>query len=68
MVLPAVDAGEDHQPATGWLAVAVKGGPTFSVSVEHIHAHSATEVHFGGPIVTDEHDGGWFLLRLTDAP
>ena len=42
--------GEEHQPARGWLAFASKSGVTFFVRVDHIHAHSANEVHFGGPI------------------
>lgn len=46
---PAVP-GEEHQPARGSLVFASKLGVTFFVAVEHIHAHSATEVHFGGTI------------------
>ena len=42
--------GEDHQPATGTLVYRDRKGTTFVVAVEHIHAHSATEVHFGGTI------------------
>jgi hypothetical protein len=44
-------AGEDHQPAKGSLLFTNKLGMTFSVSVEHIHAHAANEVHFGGTIL-----------------
>jgi hypothetical protein len=43
--------GEDHQPAKGSLVYRDKTGTTFVVSVVHIHAHSATEVHFGGTVV-----------------
>lgn len=43
--------GEDHQPARGSLLFANKQGVTFYAAVEHIHAHSATEVHFGGTIL-----------------
>ena len=43
--------GEEHQPASGFLLYHDESGLTFLVSVEHIHAHSATEVHFGGSIV-----------------
>ena len=43
--------GEDHQPAKGTLLFADKLGVTFVVSVEHIHAHAANEVHFGGTII-----------------
>lgn len=42
---------EDHQPAKGSLVYRDKTGTTFVVSVVHIHAHSATEVHFGGTVV-----------------
>jgi hypothetical protein len=42
--------GEMHQPASGVLTYSDKAGLRFWVSVEHIHDHSATEVHFGGPI------------------
>jgi hypothetical protein len=42
--------GEEHQPATGSLHFEIQNGLAFTASVEHIHAHSATEVHFGGPI------------------
>lgn len=42
--------GEDHQPAKGTLVYRDKTGTTFVVSVGHIHAHFATEVHFGGTI------------------
>jgi hypothetical protein len=47
---PAVD-GEGHQPARGSLKYSDDSGLTFTVSVQHIHAHTATEVHFGGTIV-----------------
>jgi hypothetical protein len=40
----------EHQPARGSLLFASKLGVRFFVAVEHIHAHSATEVHFGGTI------------------
>ena len=43
--------GEEHQPARGSLLYADESGLLFTVSVQHIHAHSATEVHFGGTIV-----------------
>jgi hypothetical protein len=43
--------GEDHQPARGTLLFANKLGVRFTVAVEHIHAHAANEVHFGGPIL-----------------
>ena len=43
--------GEDHQPARGSLLFSDKSGLTFVVSVEHIHAHAANEVHFGGTIL-----------------
>lgn len=46
---PAVP-GEEHQPANGSLHLEIQNGLAFTASVEHIHAHSATEVHFGGPI------------------
>ncbi len=32
------------------LQLEIQNGLAFTASVEHIHAHSATEVHFGGPI------------------
>jgi hypothetical protein len=41
---------EKHQPAKGSLHVEIQNGLAFTASVEHIHAPSATEVHFGGPI------------------
>ncbi|MHB1343126.1 MAG: hypothetical protein ACYCX3_02050 [Thermoleophilia bacterium] len=44
-------AGMDHQPAKGVLEYRDENGLSFKVSVEHIHAHSANEVHFGGVIV-----------------
>lgn len=44
-------AGMDHQPAEGVLTYRDANGLRFQVSVEHIHAHSANEVHFGGVIV-----------------
>lgn len=44
-------AGEDHQPARGSLKYSDENGLTFTVAIEHIHQHSATEVHFGGTIV-----------------
>lgn len=43
--------GEDHQPARGTLKYSDDNGLSFTVAIEHIHAHSATEVHFGGTIV-----------------
>jgi hypothetical protein len=39
------------QPAQGSLLLTSRSGVTFCVSVQHIMAHSATDVHFGGPIV-----------------
>ena len=42
--------GEDHQPARGFMTYADKTGLTFAASIQHIHGHSAVEVHFGGPI------------------
>jgi hypothetical protein len=42
--------GEEHQPATGYLFYRDGSGLTFVVSVAHIHAHSVSEVHFGGTI------------------
>ena len=42
--------GEEHQPAKGSLSFEIQNGLAFTAAVEHIHAHSATEVHFGGPI------------------
>ena len=44
-------AGMDHQPAEGVLTYRDANGLRFKVSVAHIHAHSANEVHFGGVIV-----------------
>jgi hypothetical protein len=44
-------AGADHQPARGSLKYSDDSGLTFTVAIEHIHQHSATEVHFGGTIV-----------------
>jgi hypothetical protein len=43
--------GEEHQPAKGILVYRDANGLRFRVSVEHIHAHSGNEVHFGGVIV-----------------
>lgn len=43
--------GMDHQPAQGVLTYRDANGLRFRVSVEHIHAHSANEAHFGGVIV-----------------
>lgn len=43
--------GEDHQPAKGSLLFTNKQGVSFYAAVEHIHAHAANEVHFGGPIL-----------------
>jgi hypothetical protein len=43
--------GEKHQPAKGILEYRDANGLRFRVSVEHIHAHSGNEVHFGGVIV-----------------
>jgi hypothetical protein len=45
---PAV--GEDHAPATGTFAFQTKG-LRYVAKISHVHAHSATEVHFGGSIV-----------------
>ena len=47
--------GKEHQPANGSLHFEIQNGLAFTASVEHIHAHSATEVHFGGPI-TESND------------
>ncbi len=44
--------GQDHQPATGFLSYRNAQGLTFAVAVQHIHAQSATEVHFGGAITS----------------
>jgi hypothetical protein len=43
--------GEEHQPAEGTLEYRDASGLRFQVSIEHIHAHSGNEVHFGGMIV-----------------
>lgn len=43
--------GEEHQPAEGTLEYRDASGVRFRVSIEHIHAHSGNEVHFGGVIV-----------------
>ena len=43
--------GEEHQPARGSLLFTNKQGVSFYADVEHIHAHAADEVHFGGPII-----------------
>lgn len=43
--------GEEHQPARGFLAYSDDTGLRYLVSVQHIHTHSANEVHFGGVIV-----------------
>jgi hypothetical protein len=43
--------GDGHQPARGSLRYSDENGLTFTVSVQHIHAHTGTEVHFGGTIV-----------------
>jgi hypothetical protein len=43
--------GEEHQPAVGVLKYSDRSGLSFRVSIEHIHAQSANEVHFGGMIV-----------------
>jgi hypothetical protein len=43
--------GEEHQPAKGSLLFSDRLGVTYVVSVEHIHAHAADEVHFGGTIL-----------------
>jgi len=45
---PAV--GEDHAPATGTFVFQTKG-LSYVVKINHVHAHSASEVHFGGSIV-----------------
>jgi len=54
--------GEGHEPASGFLEYSDGTGLTFTVSVQHIHAHSAAEVHFGGTIVksSDRLLVGWF--------
>lgn len=43
--------GEEHQPAEGTLEYRDVTGLRFRVSIEHIHAHSGNEIHFGGVIV-----------------
>jgi hypothetical protein len=45
---PAV--GEDHAPATGTFMFRTKG-LRYVAKIDHVHAHSATEAHFGGSIV-----------------
>lgn len=42
--------GEEHAPAKGVFAFQTRG-LTYVAKVEHIHAHAANEVHFGGKIV-----------------
>ena len=42
--------GEDHAPATGKFEFKTKG-LRYTARIGHVHAHSATEVHFGGLIV-----------------
>jgi len=52
-VVRATDApagGEDHAPATGMFAFKSTGLRYLS-KIDHVHAHSATKVHFGGSIV-----------------
>lgn len=48
--------GEEHQPAVGRFEYR-SGDVWYVAKVEHIHAHSATEAHFGGGIV-DASDPG----------
>jgi len=43
-------AGENHAPATGTFAFKTKG-LRYVAKIDHVHAHSAAEVHFGGSIV-----------------
>jgi hypothetical protein len=43
-------AGEEHSPAIGKFGLKTKGGLRYTARIEHIHAHTATEVHFGGMI------------------
>jgi hypothetical protein len=43
--------GQEHQPATGILEYRDSSGLRFRVMIDHIHAQSANEVHFGGMIV-----------------
>jgi hypothetical protein len=43
--------GQEHQPAVGVLKYSDSSGLRFRVLVDHIHAMSANEVHFGGMIV-----------------
>ncbi len=47
---PALDV-DGHQPARGSLRYSDETGLTFAVLVQHIHAHTGKEVHFGGTIV-----------------
>jgi len=41
--------GEEHAPASGRFAFKTSG-LTYVATIEHIHGHTATEVHFGGTI------------------
>jgi len=43
--------GQEHQPAAGLLEYRDSSGLRFRVMIDHIHAQSANEVHFGGMIV-----------------
>ncbi len=43
-------AGEDHAPAAGTFAFKSKG-LRYVAKIDHVHAHAANEVHFGGSIV-----------------
>jgi len=53
---PAV-AGEDHQPAKGILTLVAADGTRFTAAIDHVHAHAAGEVHFGGVIVRSQNPG-----------
>jgi hypothetical protein len=48
--------GEDHAPASGTFEFKTKG-LRYTVKINHIHGHSATEVHFGGSIVKSSDPG-----------
>jgi len=48
--------GEEHQPAVGRFEYR-SGDIWYVAKVEHIHAHSATEVHFGGEIIDASNPG-----------
>ncbi len=46
--------GEDHQPASGKLTLMAADGTRFSATIDHVHAHAAGEVHFGGTIARSQ--------------